>query len=88
MKTNDIKAGMAILTNQLGPLVTGVMKDNMRGDIRMIETHCSEIGLFDELGSVYAFNIIKVKPDTNTDEWLFVEHTPAQLKLKETVSRL
>jgi len=85
MKTNDIKKGTEVITNQLGSNVTGIMQDNMRGNTRIIETHCSEIGMFDETGSIYAFNIVKAKNDR--DEWEMVEHTPAQLKLKSKVAQ-
>ena len=60
MKTNDIKKGTEIKTKQLGVLVTGVMMDNQRGNTRLIETHGSEIGMFDEMGSVYVQDIIEV----------------------------
>lgn len=82
MKTNEIKSGTEVMTNQLGPvgLIPGIMRDNMRGNTRIIETKASTVGMFDETGSIYAFNIIKAKNDR--DEWELVEHTPAQLKLK------
>jgi len=81
MKTNDIKKGMKIRTNQLGVLINGTMEDNARGNIRFIYTKGSEIGMFDEHGSVYAFNIIEVYIE-DKDEWVKVEHTPQQLKMK------
>ena len=83
MKTNDIKKGMRIKTVQLGTPVTGVMEDNMKGNTRMIKTNGSEIGMFDELGSVYAYDIQSVEV---IGKWVAVEHTPKQLKLKELVS--
>ena len=76
MKTNDIKKGTEIKTKQLGVLVTGVMMDNQRGNTRLIETHGSEIGMFDEMGSVYATDIVYAK---NSDgNWVEVEHTDSQ----------
>ena len=80
MKTNEIKKGMRIKSVQLGKPVTGTMMDSMRGDTRMIATNGSEIGMFDEIGSVYCFDIIEVEVG---DKWATVEHTPKQLKLKE-----
>ena len=82
MKTNEIKKGMKIKSAQLGTLVTGIMMDNMKGDTRMIDTKGSEIGLFDEIGSVYSHDIIEVEV---VDRWFKVEHTDKQLKLKERV---
>ena len=63
VKTNDIKKGTPIVTNQLGHQVSGTMEDNLRGNTRMITTNGSEIGLFDEMGSVYAWNIVSAKID-------------------------
>ena len=78
MKTNDIKKGTEIKTKQLGAPVSGVMMDNLKGNTRMIKTHGSEVGLFDEIGSVYATDIILVK---NSDgNWEDVEHTDKQGK--------
>ena len=82
MKTNEIKKGRKIKSAQLGTLVTGIMMDNMKGDTRMIDTKGSEIGLFDEIGSVYSHDIIEVEV---VDRWFKVEHTDKQLKLKERV---
>ena len=82
MKTNQIKKGMKVKTIQLGKAVTGTMMDNMRGDTRMIATNGSEIGMFDEIGSVYSHDIVEVEIG---DKWLKVEHTDKQLKLKEYV---
>tara|TARA_Y100000593_G_C4285606_1_gene325291 strand:- start:259 stop:522 length:264 start_codon:yes stop_codon:yes gene_type:complete len=81
MKTNEIKKGMKIKTNQLGLLVEGEMADNKRGNIRYIYTKASSVGMFDEYGSVYAWNIIYVF-DEEKDEWVDVELTPKQQKNK------
>ena len=83
MKTNDIKKGMRIKTVQLGSPVTGEMRDNLKGNTRFIHTNGSEVGLYDEMGSVYAYDIIEVEVN---GQWVKVEHTPKQLKLKELVS--
>ncbi|MAH47142.1 hypothetical protein CMI37_15045 [Candidatus Pacearchaeota archaeon] len=85
MKTNEIKKGMKIQTNQLGMLVNGEMLDNKKGNIRMISTKGTEAGFFDSMGSVYAYQIILVEVD---GEWIRVEHTDKQLKLKQTVDVL
>ena len=78
MKTNDIKKGMAIKTSQLGVLVSGVMMDNARGNTRLIKTHGSEVGMFDEMGSVYATDIQYVRNDEGN--WEKVEHTNKQME--------
>ena len=78
MKTNDIKKGTEIKTKQLGASVSGVMMDSLKGNTRMIKTNGSEVGLFDETGSVYATDIIAAK---NSDGvWEDVEHTDKQSK--------
>ena len=85
MKTNDIKKGMNIKTGQLGQPVSGVMLDNQRGNRRLVDVKGSEVGMFDEMGSVYAYDILSVEVD---GEWEWVEHTEAQLKLKKQVSAM
>ena len=85
MKTNDIKKGMKIKTNQLGVLVNGKMSDSMRGNTRLIYTHGEDIGMFNEYGSVYAWNIIEVFND-DKDKWEQVEHTDKQLKDKQRIA--
>ena len=85
MKTNEIKKGMKIKSTQLGTPVTGIMMDNMRGDTRLVDVKGSEIGMFDEMGSVYSHDIIQVEVD---GEWQDIEHTENQLKLKSQVSQM
>ena len=78
MKTNDIKKGTEIRTKQLGVSVSGVMMDNLKGNTRMIKTNGSEVGMFDEIGSVYATDIIMA---VNSDGvWEDVEYTDKQIK--------
>ena len=79
VKTNDIKKGTPIMTNQLGYQVSGTMEDNLKGNTRMIKTNGSEIGLFDEMGSIYAWNIVSAKID---GEWVSVELTNKQIDAK------
>ena len=85
MKTNDIKKGMNIKTGQLGSPVSGIMLDNQRGNTRLVDVKGSEVGLFDEMGSVYAYDILMVEVD---GEWEEIEYTEAQLKLKKQVSAM
>jgi len=85
MKTNDIKKGMRIKTKQLGTLVTGTMEDSKKGDARLIKTNGSEVGMFDEYGSVYAWDIVLVEVD---GKWEIVELTDKQKKSEQKVSDL
>ena len=85
MNTNEIKKGMKIKSVQLGFPVTGIMMDNKKGNTRLIETNGSEIGMFDSMGSVYAYDITLVEVN---GQWERVEHTDAQLKLKNVVGGL
>ena len=78
MKTNDIKKGTEIRTKQLGVSVNGIMMDNARGNTRLIKTFGSEIGMFDEVGSVYATDIIMAVNSEGV--WEDVEHTDKQAK--------
>ena len=78
MKTNDIKKGTNIRTKQLGVSVNGIMMDSLKGNTRLIKTFGSEIGLFDEIGSVYSTDIIMAE---NSDGvWEDIEHTDKQSK--------
>jgi len=43
----------------------------------------SEVGLFDEMGSVYSHDIVLAEVD---GEWVEIEHTPKQLELKQRVA--
>jgi hypothetical protein len=86
MLTNDIKKGMWVqlsFSASMGstPRWEGEMWDNMRGNTRVVDVY----GWEHEAGSVYAFDIVGVKLNKNDAEWIPVEHTPAQLKLKDQV---
>ena len=78
MKTNDIKKGTNIRTKQLGVSVSGVMMDSLKGNTRLIKTFGSEIGLFDEIGSVYSTDIIMA--ENSEGVWEDIEHTDKQSK--------
>ena len=80
MQTNEIKKGTEIKTNQLGVLISGTMEDNLKGNTRTIMTNGSEIGMFDEMGSVYAWNIKLAK--NSEGNWEEVTLTDKQLKAK------
>ena len=85
MKTNEIKKGMKIKVTNLGVPVTGIMLDNLKGDTRLVDVKGSEVGMFDEMGSVYSHDIALVEVD---EKWVRVEHTEKQLKLKQKVASL
>tara|TARA_A100001201_G_C3966629_1_gene164326 strand:- start:274 stop:516 length:243 start_codon:yes stop_codon:yes gene_type:complete len=79
IKYKDLKKGDKILTKQLGTPVSGILEESPRQgrglkNIITIFTKASEIGLFDESGSVYARDILKVKRD---DNWQVVTDAPA-----------
>ena len=78
MKTNDIKKGTMIKTKQLGAIVNGIMMDSLKGNTRLLETFGSEVGLFDEMGSVYATDIVSAR--NSEGDWEEVEHTNKQLE--------
>ena len=86
MKTNDIKKGTRI---RLRNGWYGTMADNMRGNTRMVDVE----GFAREIGSVYAHDILLVlvplkgsKP-LHTDI-VYVEHTPAQFKLRKQLEAM
>lgn len=79
MKTNDLKKGTRVLLRN-GWYAT--VADNARGNIRM----CDVEGFYREIGSVYSHDIVAALVQKGMfAEFEDVEHTPAQLKLRETV---
>jgi len=85
VKTNDIKKGTKIKSVQLGVPVTGIMLDNKKGNTRLVDVKGSEVGLFDEMGSVYSHDIILAEID---GVWQSVEHTEKQLNLKRQLNSM
>ncbi len=85
MTTNEIKKGMRIKSVQLGVPVTGIMMDNLKGNTRLVDVKGSEVGMFDEMGSVYSHDIIVVEVDGN---WVDVTHTEKQLNLKQSLANI
>ena len=79
IKYADLKKGDKILTKQLGHPVSGILQESPkqgRGLKKAVSIFCnaSEIGLFDEYGSVYGCDIVKVKRNNN---WQEVTDAPA-----------
>ena len=85
VKTNDIKKGTKIKSVQLGLSVSGIMADNKKGNTRLVDVKGSEVGLFDEMGSVYSHDIILAEID---GVWKSVEHTEKQLNLKRQLKSM
>ena len=88
MKTNDIKKGMIV---ELDNGWFGEMFDNMKGNTRMVKVY----GLYTEIGSVYAHDIIacygyctidEASGKAKNGEWIVTEHTQKQLDLKSLVA--
>lgn len=79
MKTNDLKKGDRV---QLRNGWYATVQDNLKGNTRYLEVE----GFSTETGSVYAHDIVlKINANgINTP----IEHTPAQDKLRATVSAL
>ena len=86
MKTNEIKKGTPIKTTQLGAIVSGTMEDNIKGNTRLIKTNGSEVGLFDEFGSVYAWDIFSAK--NSEGEWEVVTLTDKQKEARDKIGGL
>ena len=78
MDIKDIKKGDKILHSHLGtqPPVSGIVMESpivgrgIRSTI-LVDVKGSEVGLFDEMGSIYTKEILKVFRDEN---WLPVTH--------------
>ena len=79
MNIKEIKKGDKILHSHMGsqPPVSGIVMESPivgRGIRSTLLVHVkgSEVGLFDEIGSIYTKEVLKVFRD---DNWLPVEHT-------------
>ena len=72
MKTNELKKGMRV---KLRNGWEADIADNLRGNIRMAKVY----GFETEIGSVYSHDIALW---LDGDQWRRIEHTPAQLKLR------
>jgi len=78
MNIREIKKGDKILHSHLGtqPPVSGIVKESPiqgRGvrSTLLVDVKGSEVGMFDEIGSIYTKEVLKVFRD---DTWLPVEH--------------
>ena len=78
MKTNELKNGARI---QMRNGWYGTVKDNARGNTRLCEIE----GTYTEMGSVYSHDIDKASIG---GEWVLIEHTPAQHKLRNDLERM
>lgn len=78
MKTNDLKKGsMVLLRNGWKAEIA----DNLKGNTRL----ATVFGDFTEIGSVYSHDISKVWIN---EQWHDIEHTPAQLKLRDRLESM
>ena len=78
MNIKDIKKGDKILHSHMGsqPPVSGIVMESPivgRGirSTLLVDVKGSEVGFFDEIGSIYTKEVLKVFRD---DNWLPVEH--------------
>jgi len=83
MKYKDLTKGQAIKSKQLGIEVSGRLEESVKqgrgvkGTV-LIHTNASEVGMFDEIGSVYATDITQAM--NKDDHWEVVEHEPKMLE--------
>ena len=84
MLTKDIKDGMQIKLLMDGVVkVSGVMRDNYgTRATRLVLVKGSEVGMFDEMGEIYSFDIAEVK---DGDQWVDVELTEKQKAFQKQV---
>ena len=72
IKPNDIKKGWNLKTKQLGAITSAIMVDSKKGTTRLVDVKGSEVGLFDEIGSIYVWDIVEAQ-DPKTGEWYKVD---------------
>jgi len=75
MRTNELKKGDRVRLRN-GWFAT--IMDNRKGNVRLAEVE----GIYKEIGSVYAHDIIVGIVNHEAHR---IEHTPAQIKLRQTV---
>ena len=80
MKTNELKKGDRI---RLRNGWYGTIADNARGNIRIAEVE----GFYTETGSVYSHDIALFYPKDDVIP-VQIEHTPAQIKLRDRVTAM
>lgn len=74
MKTNELKKGTKV---RMRNGYEGFLMDNRKGNLRCVNmTKCP----YPEIGDQYAHNIVAALVN---GEWVTIEHTPEQLKLKQ-----
>lgn len=73
MLTNDLKKGTRV---QLRNGWYATLEDNAKGNTRVAKVE----GFVTETGSIYAHDIVRAEVD---GEWVDVQHTPKQLKLRQ-----
>ena len=76
----DLKKNDRVKTNQLGTPITGKLLESPKQGkglkkVILIWTEGSVIGMFDEAGSVHAYQVTNVKRD---NKWLEVINQPSQ----------
>ena len=74
----DLKKEDVLRTTQLGEPVTSILMESVKQGrglkpTILVDTKGSEVGMFDEVGSVYADDVSQVKKD---GEWLEVINKP------------
>lgn len=80
MFTNELKKGDKV---RLRNGWSATLEDNLKGNTRL----CTVYGDVTEMGSVYSHDIMW-KQDANGDLDEMIEHTPAQLKCKESCAAI
>jgi hypothetical protein len=81
IESNDLKKGDRV---QLRNGWYGTVKDNKKGNIRMLEVE----GYCTEWGSVYSHDIKYFIPSSDVPTKVTIEHTKKQLDLKSTLSAM
>ena len=79
MFTNELKKGDMVMQKNGW---RAKIEDNMKGNTRL----CTVYGDFTEMGSIYSHDILYKENDDGSRT--VIEHTPAQLKLKQQVAAL
>lgn len=83
MLTNDLRKGAYV---KLASGMEARIEDNKKGNIRLCTVYGEDVGMFTEMGSVYAHDMRYVLSERHGDIIGKIELTDKQRELKNTVS--
>lgn len=85
MQSNDLKKGTYV---RLTSGIEARIEDNRRGNVRLATVFAGDVGLYTEMGSIYAHDIDVVLDGRHGRMTALVQHTDKQKALRKQVVAL